>query len=530
VQPGAVGQERRRQAIADLGERRFDLLVIGGGIVGAAIAAQAARGGLAVALMERSDFGSGTTAASSKLIHGGLRYLRLGDVRLVHEAHRERRLLTERVAPHLVQRLPFLLPLYRGGPHRPLAVHAGLAAYAALARGQLHRPVRPARAGRLVPALRTDGLISCGLYADAVTHDSRLCLATVRTAFAAGATVLNYASVDALRITRGRATGAEVAVDGEIVAVAARSVINAAGPWVDEVRRLEDPHAAPSVRLSKGAHVVLALDQAWPAALVIPHDGVRVSFAVPWEGLLLLGTTDTEHDGPPGPVEATPAEVEQVLAEARVALDPGLVREGAVRSTFAGLRVLPRGEGETANARREAVLSVGPAGMLSIAGGKLTTHRSLAALALRELGRTAGVAARPQPVAPLTGAVEPLAAVRDLAALRPGVDRATVAHLVHLYGAFAPDVLALADERPGLLEPVDRAGPDLAAQVVYAATHEWAHRADDILRRRTTIAVRGLDTGAVRALVEELADLLGAGPEGDAPRAGASRPPAQPPA
>ena len=148
---GAVGEERRERAITDLAERQFDLLVVGGGIVGAAIAAEAARGGLSVALVERNDFGSGTTAASSKLIHGGLRYLRLGDVRLVHEAHRERRLLTDRIAPHLVRRTPFLLPLYRDGPHRPLAVYAGLGAYAALARSRLNRPVPPARARARVP-------------------------------------------------------------------------------------------------------------------------------------------------------------------------------------------------------------------------------------------------------------------------------------------------------------------------------------------------------------------------------------------
>src|SRR4051794_18334350 len=158
------------------------------------------RAGLAVALVDKGDFGSATSSASSKLIHGGLRYLELGDVRLVHEAHRERRLLTSLIAPHLVRRLPFLLPLYRGG-RSPLVVHAGLVAYAALARSRLSRPVKPDAARDRVPSLRTTGLRSCGLYADAVTHDARLTLANVRAAADAGTTVVNYATVEELRVT-----------------------------------------------------------------------------------------------------------------------------------------------------------------------------------------------------------------------------------------------------------------------------------------------------------------------------------------
>ena len=494
----------RERAVAALAERRFDLLVIGGGIVGAAIAAQAARASHSVALVDRGDFASGTSSASSKLIHGGLRYLQLGDFRLVHEAHRERRLLTETVAPHLVRRTPFLLPLYEDGPHPALVVHAGLVAYAALARSRLHRPVSPARARSLVPPLRTAGLRSCGLYADAVTNDARLCLANVQAAHAAGAVVLNYASVEELRLEGGRVVGAEVAVDGEPVTVAARAVVNAAGPWVDELRRLEDPAAAPSVRLSKGVHLTLALDEPWEAAVATPQDGARVSFAVPWEGMLLLGTTDSEHDGPPGPVEATDAEVDQVLEEARVSLEPSLVRKAALRWSFAGLRVLPRGGGDTASVRREAVLSVGRGGMLTIAGGKLTTYRALAARALRELERMHGLRPSRDDRSPLPGAVDPAAGAAELARRHPDLDRSTVEHLVHLYGSVARDVLAPADESPELLERIHPDAPELVAQVAFAGSHEWALHPDDILRRRTTLAARGLDTPAVRERVAQL--------------------------
>jgi len=271
----------------------FDLLVIGGGVIGAATAAHAAREGLAVALVDAGDFGSGTSSASSKLVHGGLRYLRLGDVRLVREAHRERRTLTGPVAPHLVHRLPFLLPLYRGGPFRPAFVQSGIILYSTLAVSRLNWLVQPQRAGELVPALRRDGLRSCALYADAWTNDARLCLENVLAAAEHGATVLNRAKVVSLVRSRGGITGAEVSVGGEVVPVRARVVVNAAGPWVDALRRLEDPRTGTSVRLSKGVHVLVPGGDDWTAALTVPQDDVRVTFAVPWYGLLLLGTTDS---------------------------------------------------------------------------------------------------------------------------------------------------------------------------------------------------------------------------------------------
>ena len=476
--------------------------MIGGGIVGAGIAAHAAREGLAVALVDRRDFGSGTSAASSKLIHGGLRYLRLGDFSLVREAHRERRLLMQTVAPHLVRRLPFLLPLYRDGPYRPATVHAGVTAYCALARARLSRPVSPARARVQVPALRTDGLRSCAAYGDAVTHDSRLCLANVRAAHAAGATVVNYAAVKHLRIGHGRVAGADVLVDGESISVDARAVVNASGPWVDHVRLLEDANAAPSVRLSKGVHLVLALDAPWSAALVIPHDAGRVSFGVPWEGMLLLGTTDSDYEGSPDLLEVTPGEIDQVLDEAAVALNPHAIGRAAIRSSFAGLRVLPLGDGGTATARREAVVTVGAAGMLTVAGGKLTTYRALALRVLRELApelRLRRISAR---AIPLPGAVDPVVETGRLARTYPEVEAATIAHLVHLHGGFAADVLALGDGAPELHEPIDSAGPDVLAQIVYAVAREWALCADDVLRRRTTVAVRVGDDATVRARVK----------------------------
>jgi glycerol-3-phosphate dehydrogenase len=459
----------RAQALERLSSQRFDLLVIGGGIVGAGVAEAASAHGLTVALVDKGDFGGATSSASTKLIHGGLRYLRLGDIGLVRESHHERRLLMQVVAPHLVRRLPFLLPLYEDGPFRPWLVQTGIVVYSALARAQLHGLVPVERARRMVPELRTEGLRSCALYADAWTNDGRLTLANVRGAADRGAVVVNYAEVVAVRAGEG----AEVVADDRSITVRAAAVVNAAGPWVDGVRRLEDPAARPSVRLSKGVHVLVDGGGDWGAALTIPHDRTRVSFAVPWEGMLLLGTTDTPHEGEPEAAAVTEEDCEQVLGEAGGAVG-GL---GPVQATICGLRVLPQGEGGTADARRETVLSSGPVGMVSVAGGKLTTYRRIALETLERAG-VRGLTRRPRPL--------PGALGLERVAWPVELDPATRAHLLHLYGSLAVDVLLPARDDPGLLEPLVPGRPDLRAQAAYARSREWAVTDEDVLRRRTT--------------------------------------------
>jgi glycerol-3-phosphate dehydrogenase len=491
----------RGRALDDLGRRRFDLLVVGGGIVGAAVAAEASRAGLAVALVDRGDFGGATSSASSKLIHGGLRYLRLGHVGLVREAHAERRALMRVVAPHLVQRLRFVLPLYRHGPYGPVAVQAGLVAYSVLARARLSRLLSPEEARAIVPDLKLENLRACGLYADAWTNDTRLCLANVRAAAEAGATVVNYAEVIGLDVSASRVSRAEVVADGYSLRVEARAVVNAAGPWIDRVRRLEDPAAGTSVRLSKGAHVLLTCEPEWSGGMSILQDRVRVSFALPWEGMLLLGTTDTPFEQEPDTVETTRADVDQILAEAGAALDDDALRPDAVRATYAGLRVLPAGHGPTADARRETVLSRGRHGMLSVAGGKLTTHRRIALAVLGALRSELGLARLERRPRPLPGAADLLHVERRLAHLYPDLPAGVHAHLAHLYGTLAEEVLAPAAHDPNLLEPLHPDGPDIAAQAVYARTHEWALRPEDILYRRTTLGLRGLAAADVPSLV-----------------------------
>jgi glycerol-3-phosphate dehydrogenase len=454
--------------------QRFDLLVIGGGIIGAGIAEAATAHGLSVALVEKGDFAGGTSSASSKLIHGGLRYLQMGDVRLVREAHEERRMLMNVVAPHLVRRMPFLFPLYRDGPHRPWVVRTGVLLYSGLARSRLNGRVSEARALRLVPTLNTEGLHSSALYADAWTNDGRLTIANVRGAADRGAVVANYAEVVAVY-----PDGADVRIGSEMVRVNARSLVTATGPWLDKLRRLEDPGAQPSVRLSKGVHVIVDGGEDWKAAVTIPQDKVRVSFAIPWEGKLLLGTTDTLYEGEPEDVRVTDEDIRSVLAEASDAVH-GI---GPARATFAGLRVLPGGPGATENARRETVYTRGPAGMLSVAGGKLTTYRRIALDALDQIG-VRNLDRRPRPLPGAIGRVEWPDAVGST--LRN--------HLLHLYGTLAAEVLAPAREDPALLEPMVDGRPDIRAQEVYARAREWARTDEDVRRRRTTVWIAGLDS------------------------------------
>jgi glycerol-3-phosphate dehydrogenase len=490
--------DSRASTMEKLATQQFDLLVVGGGIVGAGVAAHAARIGLAVALVEARDFGSGTSGASSKLIHGGLRYLRLGDVRLVREAHRERRLLSAVVAPHLVRRIQFLFPLYEGGPFQPAFVQSGIVVYSALAHSRLNWLVGPQRAQELVPTLRLSGLRSCALYADATTNDARLCLANVRAAEDAGACVIRDAEVIALRSVGGRSAGAEVRIDGDVLQVDARFVVNAAGPWVDRVRQLEDARAGTSVRLSRGSHVLVPGGEEWRAALTIAQDDVRVTFAVPWYDMLLLGTTDVPYEGDPSDLGLETVEVGQILDEASLALETPLLSPSHVRAAYTGVRVLPVGDGGTATARRETVITRSPGGMLNVAGGKLTTYRRIALEALTRLRSELGIHRIDSRPWPLPGAAS--SSQLDL----EGVDPQVRAHLEHLYGSLAGEVLAPARDDPALLERLHPAGPDIAAQARYAVTHEWARTEEDVLRRRTTLFYRGLADEATAARVATL--------------------------
>jgi glycerol-3-phosphate dehydrogenase len=500
---------QRLETLERLRRDPVELLVIGGGIIGARIAFEAARRGLGVALVDAGDFGGATSSASSKLVHGGFRYLQMGDIGLVRQSQRERTMLLESVAPNLVRPMPFLLPAYRGAAKGPGTIAAGILLYKSLAgRGGRASLISATTARRLVPSLRSNGLQMCGMFEEAETIDARLVLATVKAAAKARALVLNHARVTGLDLRHNR--GGVVAVDaGEDGAfeIHARHVINAAGPWVDQVRRLDDPTAAPLVRLSKGVHLLLPLEDEWKAGVALPLGDGRVSLGIPWQGMLMLGTTDTLFTGDPSRVEVTQADARTVLDEASGFLPRELLAPERVKFEIAGLRALPVGDGDVADARREHMVDVSRYGLVSIAGGKLTTHRLIALHALSRV-RDDRLALLVPDSSRLPGTGwSPRVAGAGLAA-----DVAD--HLERLYGDETGRVLDLAATMPDGLARMHPDGPDVWAQAAYAVEAEWALTADDIARRRTTLAVRGLLNERIAARLAAIAYSTGRGAAG----------------
>jgi glycerol-3-phosphate dehydrogenase len=486
----------RAEAWDRLGKGSFDLLVIGGGIIGSRVAFEAARAGLSVALVDAGDFGGATSSCSSKLIHGGFRYLPMLDLSLVWESQRERRALMDHVAPNLVRRMPIVLAAYRGRPRGPMTAAAGVLAYGAMCgfRGTGVGLLAARAAEHLVPSLRTEGLTVCGTFDEGQTNDARLVLATVAAAEDLGATVVNHARVVGLDRPSGRLAAAFIhGLDKEReVEVRFRFVVNAAGPWVDQLRLLEDPTCEPMARLSKGVHLLVDPPAEWRAGVVVPLEGGRVAMALPWQGMLMLGTTDTEFEGDPSTCGVNSSDIAQVLSEASVALPSEFVRPDAVRYSFAGLRVLPKGADASASAHREHLIRAGRFGMLSIAGGKLTTHRRIAVEALRRLPdpRLSNLQLDGAPLFRAERAV-PAASDRD-------VDPALVGHLIEVYGPEAAAVMRQRRVHPDALLRIHPKGPDVWAQVYHAVENEWAITVEDVVRRRTTLAVRGLAAPAVR--------------------------------
>jgi glycerol-3-phosphate dehydrogenase len=514
-----IGRAEKREQLTNA---TFDLLVIGGGILGISTAWHAAQSGLRVALVDAGDFAGATSSASSKLLHGGLRYLQTGAVKLVAENHFERRAVTRQVAPHLSKPLKFFLPVYKGGPHGAAKLGAGVFAYSALSAfgdGVGHL-LSPAKAREAVPELRVKDLKAVAVYGDSQMNDARMALMTARGAADAGAALLNYAEVTGLRFTDGRVSGADLRdkVDGTEFGVNAHVVLNATGPWVDHLRRMENAGSDPSIRLSKGAHLVLKRTADWQAALATPVDKYRITFALPWEDMLLLGTTDEVYEGDPGEVTPTKADFAQILDEASLSVRSEQLKPELITYAFAGLRVLPGGPGATAKAKRETVVTEGRGGMLSVAGGKWTTFRHIGRTVMKKLselpGYSLGAEMEPlrnlPPRLPLPGIANPHAVqhrlLSDGGAPLPNLGEDTAKHLATHYGSIAFDITRLAGEHPELAERIHPDAPEIWAQVVYARDREWAETADDVLRRRTTLMIRGLDTPEVRAKVKAVLD------------------------
>ena len=388
--------------LVELERALFDVLVIGGGITGAGIARDAAMRGLSVALVERDDFGSGTSSRSSRLVHGGLRYLEHGDFHLVFESSRERRILL-RIAPHLVRPQAFIWPVYEDARVPAWKLAAGLFVYDALS---LFRNVGPGRrldVGTILemePAIRQAGLVGGARYFDAATDDSRLTLANARAAAEAGAAVANHVEVHELMTERGAVRGA-VAIDtltGRRIPIAARAVVNASGPWSDSIRRLADPHATQSLRRSKGVHVAVPrarVGNQGALTILSPIDG-RVMFILPAGPLTIVGTTETDYSGPADRVRATPDDLTYLLRSANAYFPHARLTPEDVVSVWAGIRplVASNGDGEPGSTSREHAITWTSPGLVTVSGGKLTTYRSMAVEVVDEVVRSAGLRTR----------------------------------------------------------------------------------------------------------------------------------------
>ena len=529
---GSDASSRRSASLERLGTQRFDLLVIGSGIVGSRVAYEAACDGLSVALVDAGDFGGCTSSASSKLLHGGLRYLSTGDLRLVRELHTERRAIAARIAPYLVKPLPLVLAVEGRSPSRIAKLDVALPLYAALSGFRRPLPCRVSveAAVRLIAPLQRESVTACGVVTEALIHDARLTLATVRAAARTGAVPANYVRVVGLERELGRVAAAVVedVLTGERLRVRSRAIVNAAGPSVDIVRTLEDADAVPLVRLSKGVHVVVPLEGDWKGGLAL-FDDAGTAIAIPWQGMLLLGATDTPH-GDPETVAVNPGDVRQLLARFAEVLPQEHLLAGRVVHTFAGLRALPRGNVATARARRRHLVSIGSGGMVSIAGGKLTTHRLIAMDALSHLP----VEIRPRRSTPRTELLGRACSTSTEAFLRARLDPDVARHLIDLYGEDARLVAAYGERAAAAFDRIDPHGPDIWAQVDFARDEESAVTADDVVARRTTLAVRGLASEAVVDAVRERLGGNGAlNPRPDREEAaltaaGLSRPPRRP--
>jgi glycerol-3-phosphate dehydrogenase len=476
----------------------FDLLVLGGGITGAGVALDATLRGLRVALIDKGDFASGTSSISSKLVHGGLRYLEQADLPLVYEALHERALLL-RNAPHLVQPLCFVLPFYRGARVPAWKWRAGLTLYDLLAgRGNIRRscPLDRARLLRDCPGLRAEALTGGAEYFDAQMDDARLCIEVIKTAAEHGACVANYVEAVGFERRGGLLTGVRSLdhVSGRDLRIEARQIVNATGPWVDAVCRLAGDTGGPRLRPTKGVHLVAPGRGLTSAFLLLhPRDG-RVFFVIPWLGKTLLGTTDTEDDTTPDEVRATPEDVRYLLEGHNHYLSPPL-SEPALLGHFVGLRPLLRARpAEPSSRSREFRLFWSSSGLLSVAGGKYTTYRHMAEIitdaAVGRLGLRRHTRTRQQR---LDGAPdEPWLLFREqtLAALkRAGLSAEAAWHLVHRYGRRAPEVAAYIGRNPALARPAHPDEPDLCVEFLYQRDQEMALFPTDFLLRRTRLGL-----------------------------------------
>jgi glycerol-3-phosphate dehydrogenase len=493
----------RADALRRLGAQQFDVLVIGGGITGAGVALDATARGLSTALVERDDFASGTSSKSSKLVHGGLRYLQHHEYRLVYENLYERQIAL-RNAPHLVRILPFLIPILSkdGLLNAKLARGLGSVLWmydltGGLRIGKVHRRISKVAAVEHMPTLRAPNVAAAYIYYDAQTDDARLTLTIARTAASRGAVVANHVGVTGLRKDgSGRIIGATVDADGESFDIDARCVVNATGVWSDHIRAFDEGTQQSTIRPAKGIHITVPWNKVRNdiAAIVpVPKDK-RSIFVVPWGDLTYIGTTDTDYVGPLDDPECTPEDIEYLLKAMNLVMAEPLTKADIV-GTWAGLRPLIAGGSvgeKTADlSRRHAVLT-SASGLVSVNGGKLTTYRRMAADTVDAVVQAVG-----------RGGKSTTKRLRLLGAYdSPPQDQ----HLADRYGILARELVELEKADPSLREPLVAGLPYRRSEAIYAVRHEMATTLDDVLSRRTR--ARLLAREATAAAAEPVAQLI----------------------
>ena len=529
--PSALGPQARDDALAAMrglsGQGELDVLVVGGGVVGVGTALDAVTRGLNTCLLEQRDLASGTSSRSSKLIHGGLRYLEMLDFGLVREALQERGLLLTRLAPHLVRPVPFLYPLTHRGWERPY-VGAGLTLYDAMAmfgKSDMgvprHRHLFRRQVARIAPDFKTETITGAILYYDCQVDDARLVLTLARTAAAHGAHVATRVQVTGFlregeRVVGVRARDLEHQVDFE---VRARVVVNAAGVWTDEIQELVGGRGSLHVQASKGIHLVVPRDRIRSDAGFIVRTETSVLFVIPWGRHWIIGTTDTPWSLDKAHPAASRADIDYILDHVNAILREPLDHDD-VEGVYAGLRPLLSGESEpTSRISREHTVVTPVPGLVMIAGGKLTTYRVMGKdavdAAAHSLRTTVNLTIRDSITdrVPLLGAAdwETRSNQRVLLARRSGLHVARIDHLLGRYGGLVDDLLELITSRRSLGVPLEGAEDYLAAEVVYAVTHEGARHLDDVLTRRTRISIETFDRGvsAAPAVARLMAEELG---------------------
>jgi glycerol-3-phosphate dehydrogenase len=519
----ALSPAARAEALDAMEQQELDVLVVGGGIVGTGTALDAVTRGLSTGLVEQRDFASGTSSRSSKLVHGGLRYLEMYDFGLVKEALEERGLLLTRLAPHLVRPVAFLYPLTHRGWERPY-VSAGLTLYDTMARAGrydvgLPRHKHLSRRGvqRVAPDLAPEGMVGAIRYHDAQVDDARLVVTVARTAASHGAHVASRTEVTGFLREGERVTGARVTdlETGRELVVRARVVVNAAGVWTNDIQHLVGGRGALDVQASKGIHLVVPRDRIRSECGLISRTETSVLFVIPWGRHWIIGTTDTAWDLDKAHPAASRTDIDYLLGHVNAVLREPLDHDD-VEGVYAGLRPLASGESEpTSRISREHTVVAPVPGLVMIAGGKLTTYRVMARDAVDAAVHSLGgaVPASITDRVRLVGAdgFETRSNQRAALARASGVHRARVDHLLGRFGGLVDEVLALVEQRPDLAGPLEGGDDYLRAEVVYAVSHEGARHLDDVLTRRTRISIETFDRGvaAARPAAELMAGELG---------------------